>query len=195
MGRALQVDSDEMAVQLLLRELFRCQSARGGEIRVLSPGASAHSRRVWQELDPSWFVWTVAVSVPWRLPELSINTAEARARLLGVRWRSRQQHLHSTRYLSLLDSQVNLSHAAKGRSSSKSMSHVEKKTSGFLLASHMREINAYCRSSTNPADGASRDKLRWSTFRDRSRTPRRHRHTGSTARDGAERRGAGRPPQ
>ena len=65
----------------------------------------------------------------------------------------------------LLDSHMNLAHAAKGPGSSLRMRHVELKTNATLLASRMRDINSYTRSARNPADAASRDKRRWANDR------------------------------
>ena len=82
----------------------------------------------------------------------------------SVRGFGKVEH-HGCRFLHLLDSHVNLAHAAKGRGSSLRMRHVELKTNATLLASRMRDINGYTRSDRNPADAASRDKRRWADDR------------------------------
>ena len=76
-------------------------------------------------------------------------------------WRANQAALVNERYLNLLDSQVNLAHAAKGRGSSHRMRHVELKTNAFILLGHLREVNGYTRSDKNPADFGSRDVRGW----------------------------------
>ena len=104
---------------------------RGGEVRVLTGGRDA--RTVWQQLDPAWFQWEEIINIPWA-SRLNINVAEARSRQLAIRWRARRLEEHSTRHVGILDSQVNLSHASKGRGGSWRMRHVELPTAGHLLA-------------------------------------------------------------
>ena len=159
------------ALLRLLRWLFIHQGGRGGEIRCL--GNATHRRLSWQEIDVDWFKWSTAISVPWKTERDHINVCEARARLLGIKWRSRDVALHNRRYLALMDSQVNLSHAAKGRTSSVRMGHVEKQASSYLIATGMREINGYTRSDKNVADHPSRDRAAWARHRSRSRSCRR----------------------
>ncbi len=60
--------------------------------------------------------------------------------------------------------QVNLYQSAKGRTSSKMMMHILRKSSAHLLACGLRDINGYTRSDCNPADKASRDVKRWKQF-------------------------------
>ena len=92
---------------------------------------------------------------------MHINVAEAYARLLGVKWRVQQPTETGLRYLNLMDSQVNLAHAAKGRGASTRMRHVELQISAYQAAGHLREIGGYVRSDRNPADSGSRDTARW----------------------------------
>ena len=159
---ASAVSREELMLRMI-RWLFSRQSARGGEVRVLSLGSQARS--VWQEVPAEWFEWEVVISVPFRDDSRHINVCEASARQLAIRWRARQAQQHGSRFLHLLDSHVNLAHAAKGRGSSLRMRHVELKTNATLLASRMRDINGYTRSDRNPADAASRDKRRWADDR------------------------------
>ena len=180
---------DEELVRLL-RWLFHNQSGRGGEIRCIT--GSPHLRRGWQEIDVDWFNWETIISVPWPVAGDVINVCEARARLLGLRWRARRPELHGTRYLALMDSQVNLSHVAKGRTSSARMGHVEKQGAGYLIAAHMREIGAYTRSDRNPADGPSRDLRRWEAERRRRRREAETESRRSDETSRAEEPGAGR---
>ncbi len=56
---------------------------------------------------------------------------------------------------------MNLSHMAKGRTSSARIGHEEKQGAAYLLAAHMREIGAYTRSGRNPAAAPSRVARRW----------------------------------
>ena len=142
-----------------LRHLLGLQNARGGEIRVLT--SPSQSWQVWQEIPAEWFTWETVISVPWRDPSSHINVAEARAQNLAVPWRARDVRNLNTRFLGLLDSQVNLSSASKGRTNSHRMRHVELRTNAVLLAGHLRDINGYTRSDKNPADAPSRDVKAW----------------------------------
>ncbi len=120
--------------------------------------------------------------MPFLRANRHINICEASARQLAVRWRARQVAQHGARFLHLLDSHVNLAHAAKGRGSSLRMRHVELKTNATLLASRMRDINGYTRSDRNPADAASRDKRRWAgDRRQRRRAASAPRHPTAAA--------------
>ncbi len=124
---------------------------------------------MWQEIPASWFRWRVVLSIPWRLSGDHINVCEARGRCLAVRLRARRWRLQRARYLHLLDSQVDLYQAARGRTGSLKMAHVLRKTGATLLATGLRDINGYTRSGANPADKASRDVASWQRHRRRHR--------------------------
>ncbi len=156
-GRAEDLELLDMARHLLLQ-----QSTRGGEVRNLA--GVPHRGRPWQEIPAQWFTWAAVLSVPWRQTS-HINVYEARARQLALRQRARQAELHHQRFLHLMDSQVNLSVAAKGRSGSRRVSHVQRKSSAVLLACNLRDVNGYTGTKSNPADKASCDRRRWARYR------------------------------
>ncbi len=64
---------------------------------------------------------------------------------------------HISRYLTVMNAQVDLSHLAKRRDGSLRMRDVELGTSASALAAHPREVGGYCRSDRDPADEESRD--------------------------------------
>ena len=146
----------------LVRWLLCQQSARGGEVRNFKQAPHAKGR--WQEFDAGWVRWTTALSVPWRWRE-NINVAEARGRDLAVRLRARSAAQQQLRFVHLLDSQVNLSSVAKGRSGSARIRVVHRRSAGTLLATGLREVVSYVRSQRNPADKASRNKRLWAKAR------------------------------
>ena len=74
---------------------------------------------------------------------------------------------HGKKFLHVMDSQVNLAVAAKGRTSSNRLAHVVRKSSATSLATNMRDVNAFTRSDRNPADKPSRAAKAWKTFRRR----------------------------
>ena len=164
-------EGHEEAMMKMVRWLFLQQSYRG-DVRTLM--GCPHVKQVWQEIPATWFRWRVALSIPWRLSGDHINVCEARGRCLAVRLRARRRRLQRARYLHLLDSQVNLYQAARGRTGSLKMAHVLRKTCATLLATGLRDINGYTRSSANPADKASRDLAGW------KRHQRQHRASKAT---------------
>jgi len=111
--------------------------------------------------------WHVVLSVPWRDCHSHINVCEARARDLAVRLRARHRPLHHQRYLHLMDSQVNLNVAAKGRSGSWRVTHVQRRTAATLLAANLRDVNGFVGTKSNPADKASRNHRGWQRHRRR----------------------------
>ena len=150
---------------LMVRWLFLQQTARGGEVR--SVLGSPHIRGLYQEIPAEWFHWHVLLSVPWRDSLSHINVCEARARCLSAKLRARRPQCHRTKFLHLLDSQVNLAQSAKGRTSSRRMAHVLRQTSAVMLATGMRDVVGFTRSERNPADKASRDLRGWQRYRSR----------------------------
>jgi hypothetical protein len=151
----------------MVRWLFLRQTARGGEVRTIF--GTPHIKGFYQEIPATWFRWHVLLSVPWRSSSSHINVCEARARCLAVKLRARQARLHRTKFLHLLDSQVNLAQSAKGRTSSKRMAHVLRQTSAIMLATGMRDVVGFTRSEMNPADHASRDLRGWQHYRSQMR--------------------------
>ena len=151
-------DTEQERILRLIRWLMGRQTARGGEIRTLTGFNEA--KRGWQEVRADWFQWRSEISTPWA-QAMHINLAEAYGRLLGVKWRSQRAAEHGVRYLNLVDSQVNLGHAARGRGGSHRMRHVELQISAHQVAAHLREISGYVRSDKNPADRGSRDVEAW----------------------------------
>jgi hypothetical protein len=148
---------------LLVRWILLQQCAKGGEAKNLT--GSPHCKGSYQETPASWFHWHTVLSVPWREKGDNINLAEARGRNLALRLRARQPGLHSQRFLHLLDSQVNLHVAAKGRSGSFKLMHVQRRSAATLLATGMREVDGFTRSDRNRADAASRDAKGWHRYR------------------------------
>ena len=115
------------------------------------------------------------MSVPWRAA-MHINLAESYARLLGIKWRVQRLEELGSRYLKLMDSQVNFSHASKGRGSSARMRHVELQIGAHLAAGHLHKVVGCTRSDRKSADRGSRDIDRW----------RRHRLDSALAEQGRQ---------
>ena len=104
---------------------------------------------------PGRWKWRHVKSLKWKHSE-HINILEARMFLFTVKWRARAVHYHSRRFLHLLDSQVGVAVFTKGRSSSRSLNQVLRKTAAALVASDQYFLLAYVGTKENPADEASR---------------------------------------
>lgn len=75
--------------------------------------------------------------------EIHINEGEAGACQLASRWRAKQPSMFGQRFLHVMDSQANLSNAAKGRTSSLRSRRVLLRCSAMRLASGLRDVNGY----------------------------------------------------
>ena len=106
-------------------------------------------------IDPSRWSWKTVISKRWREKE-HINVLELRAGLLALRWRSRSASFRSVRFVHLMDSQVALAVATKGRSSACMLNRILVKMSALLLALDAYPIYGYVATEVNPADRASR---------------------------------------
>ena len=85
-----------------------------------------------------------------------INVLELRGLLHTLLWRCRKVSFQGSRWLHLLDSQVALSVATKGRSSSKALNNVLRRLAALQLASNSYMLLAYVAGPDNPADEPSR---------------------------------------
>ena len=98
-------EGGENTLRRLVRWLFLQQSYRG-DVRCIM--GTPHIKHMWQEVPARWFRWSVVLSIPWAQRGDHINLCESRGRCLSIKLRARHRQLHRSRYLHLLDSQVNL---------------------------------------------------------------------------------------
>eukprot|EP00438_Fugacium_kawagutii_P036259 Skav223698 [mRNA] locus=scaffold1907:175367:179896:+ [translate_table: standard] len=117
--------------------------------------------REWRD-DPDW-IQELCEGVPFR--ELfryrfkksgHINTLECRVYKSFLKFCAKRHS--SCRVVGLLDSRVTLGAAAKGRSSSKALSHILKTSLGYILGGDLYVGGLHCRSPWNRADDPSRDR-------------------------------------
>ncbi len=107
----------------MARVLAGRQSHRGGERRSLrGPLGVRHSEA--QAAQAQWWTWRECVSAGWRQSGEHINLLESRAYALALRWRFRVSRNIGTRFVHLVDSQVLMSAAAKGRSFSRKLNQL-----------------------------------------------------------------------
>ena len=76
-----------------------------------------------------------------------------------LRWRSRKASLLGSKFLHLLDSQVNIGVLTKGRSRSYSINFVTRRCNALTLAAFFHPVYAFVRSEVIPADEPSRWKV------------------------------------
>ena len=101
------------------------------------------------------WAWSTAISIPLRY-QSHINVLEMRMYLSAVEWRLRRCSNQGTRFLHLLDSQVCLGVAAKGRSSSHQLNRLCRRLCALLMAGELYPLLAYVATDENPADEPSR---------------------------------------
>ena len=141
----------------LVRYYMSLQSHRGGDVKLLGQHITS-SMPVPRSLDPLEWVWKVCISTPWKYSGEHINAYEVRAYVLALRWRSRDARNLGSRFLHLVDSQVLLGIAVKGRTSSLRLRGPLAQANAYILAANFQPVLGHVRSHTNPADRPSRRK-------------------------------------
>ena len=143
-----------MAVQMV-QAFVRRQEYRGSDVRLdvnTLYRADAYPRAT---VNPHRWLWHVAHAYPFEVEE-RINVLELRALVHTVEWRLRRKNFNGTRFLHLADSQVTLSVAVKGRSSSHKLNRLLRKLAAMCTAAGLYPVLAWIESHLNPADAPSR---------------------------------------
>jgi hypothetical protein len=99
--------------------------------------------------------WREIISFPWLFPE-HINTLEARALHLALRWLLTFPSVPGKRLITISDSRVVTLAMAKGRSSSARLLPRIRSSAALLLAFGCKLQIAWVPSEENPADAPSR---------------------------------------
>lgn len=136
----------------LVGQFVRRQEFRGSDVRLdlgLLYRPDAFPRTT---INPQW---AVARAYPF-LDKEHINVLELRALLMAFEWRARRGSSGDERSLHLTDSQVALSVAVKGRSSSKRLNKVLRRFASLQVAHGIWPILCWVESHLNPADEPSR---------------------------------------
>ena len=140
---------------LLARMYFGLQSHRGNEVRQETSG-NFEKRGLLQSIDGRMWRWRTIISSRWRKKGEHINTLEARAVLLLLKWRCRSVKYMQSKFLHLIDNTSVHGALVKGRTSSRRLKYVIKKSQSYVLAGNLHPLFGYTRSHTNPADHPSR---------------------------------------
>ena len=140
----------------VVESIFRRVDHRGSDVRLDLGVLFRPSPWPGMSIDPGKWQWKLVISTPWRGPAEHINVLELRAGLLALRWRSRDSSFFGQRFVHLMDSQVALAVATKGRSSAAILNRVLVKQSALLIAVDACGIFGYVATEVNPADFGSR---------------------------------------
>ena len=138
----------------VVKHLHRQAMYRGSDVR-LSTGVLMRPN-LWprQAFDARRWKWRTIIAYP-RSSE-HINILELRAAFATMKWRLRTANNVRTRMFHLLDSQVCIGVAVKGRSSSKQMMRVLRRTNALVVAGGLLPAYGFVPSDLNPADAPSR---------------------------------------
>ena len=146
--------------QALVHGLLRRADHRGADVRLdlgipFRPSAWPRS-----EINVDRWKWRTVLAFPWNGPQMHINEYELLAVLQSIKWRCRAKRRLGRRFCVLVDSQVTLSVAAKGRSSSFRLNRILRRLDAYVLASFSLPFCGYVSSGRNLADEPSRRKWR-----------------------------------
>ena len=154
-GLKSEFQSDEKLSQLLVAAYVKRQEFRGSDVRLDVGSLYRPDSFPRASVSPTRWVWHVAHHWPFREQE-HINVLELRSMIHTFEWRLRKSSFGGCRALHLCDSQVALSVAVKGRSSSRQLNRQLKRFAALQLAGGLYPLLAWVESAQNPADAPSR---------------------------------------
>lgn len=127
----------------------------GSDIRITT-GSYMNPKHVQrQSVLSTWWEWAPVFKCLWKTVE-HINPLEARAIMLTLFWKARKGTAVNKRIFHLTDSYVCQSIYSKGRTSSKMMQPIIRKSNALLLSSFLYLYLTHVDSMDNPTDEASR---------------------------------------
>ena len=149
------LQNEEKLSQLLISAYVRRQEFKGSDVRLDVGSLCRPDSFPRASLAPGKWQWHVARHWPFTVEE-HINLLELRAVIHTFEWRLRKKTFGDTRALHLTDSQVALSVAVKGRSSSRRINKLLRRYAALQLAGGILPLLAWVESELNPADAPSR---------------------------------------
>lgn len=147
----LGMSADEALVRRFLHNL----TYRGSDVHVDSGTPFRPDRLPREGIDPRQWKWKTIKGWKWSFED-HINVLEMHALYQTVVWRMKTDRLWGRRFVHLVDSQVVLGVATKGRTSSRKLENILRKYNLLLLAVHTYPILGWVISRLNPADPPSR---------------------------------------
>ena len=130
---------------------------REGDIRLEAKPAAIQGRPPRQAVSVDQWHWRTVLQAVWEQPE-HINSLEARAYALALKWRSRSSSNHGQTFLHLKDSQVWLGAFLKHRSPAYTLNFLTQRAAALELAADFQPLLCFVRSHRNPADKPSRQR-------------------------------------
>ena len=140
---------------VLVNKLLELVSYRGTDVHVDTHTFYRPDHLPKASVDARQWRWRVARGWKWKYPD-HINILEMEALYHSVRWRAKSLKLFHKRFVHLVDSQVVLGVAAKGRTSSSRLHRSLHKYNLLILSLHVFPILGWVMSHLNPADEPSR---------------------------------------
>ena len=140
--------------QLHLRWLLRHVHHTGADVRLTAHGADELGHRPGPYPAFRW-LWREILAFKWKAPQ-HINILEISAFLTELRRRARDPLQHGQRFFSVVDSLVSYFVLSKGRSSSKRLNRLCRRTAAVSLSSGLMPISLWTISKWNFSDHASR---------------------------------------
>ena len=140
---------------LLASKLLDLSSFRGTDLHMDTTTFFRPDRLPRSSIDSRQWVWKIARGWKWNFSD-HINVLEMEALYHALRWRGKTLRLFHTRFVHLVDSQVVLGVAAKGRTSSKRLRKSLHKYNLLVLALHTYPLLGWVLSHLNPSDAPSR---------------------------------------
>ena len=141
-------------VALVLR-LVEQASFRGTDVHVDTMSFFRPDRLPRASVDARQWHWKVAKGWKWRFED-HINILEMEALFHSVRFRAKSLRLFHSRFVHLVDSQVVLGVAAKGRTSSRRLRKSLHRYNMLVLVLHTWPLLGWVLSHLNPSDAPSR---------------------------------------
>ena len=146
-----------MPAQRLTKHFVRRVEHRGSDVR-LDVGV-LYRPVAWPRIAiraDKW-LWQTVQAIPFQYEDhININVLELRMYLHTLLWRSRARAFHSSRFVHLLDSQVCIAVATKGRSSSRKLNQLLRRIAALVVTMHVCPLLGYVATEDNPADMPSR---------------------------------------
>ena len=141
-------------LQLVLRILSQC-SYRGTDVHLDTLTFYRPDTLPLASIDARQWTWKIVKAWAWKKPN-HINILEMESLYHTLRYRAKSLKVLRTKFLHLVDSQVVLGVAAKGRSSSHQLLRSLHKFNLLVLALHCYPVLGWVLSALNPSDEPSR---------------------------------------
>lgn len=149
------IEHDRGLSARLVAAFARRQEFRGCDVRLDLGSLYRPDSFSRGSINPSRWNWHGGQGYPFTIPE-HINILEMRALINALKWRLRSSSFGDCRALHLVDSQVVLAVAVKGRSSSRILNKLLRQYAALQISGGVQPVLGWVESEDNPADEPSR---------------------------------------